>query len=487
MKQEKNIEKKVPKQSRWTSGRDDEEIRQGIKDAFAGTRVELNQMNLKVTATNGDFNIFLNQNIGKGPPGRTRSPVAARGHPPAGKARPPENKAGPPDSNSYDYNEVQLISINTKFNLLQTFNLLIMKKQILILVLFVLAAFASVNKSYGQSVHGSEPLPLSCTNDALHPIAGKTYPYTVAATPTGGQYTWWATKDGTFYDASLSYAANLAGRLTTPVGLLSADAAYGATSAAATVNISWSSATLSATGYQNSGGKTSTFVAVHYTPPVGSDCADNFKVFELDPKNGFTVDILNLDPVLKTPVGSNQAVYTFNATECFANVTAATYNAGKMDYLYGVNTMYFEVVASNFSGSWTPTFQLTGLQGTQSAVIEWDYTNAFGAPVTVTSGTPSATAITTTAGLATDLGVSIYVRVTITNHSFEGLANTPIALAVDGTDAAGNLDVINSTCVTPAAADFVDVATQTLNKRPTVIEGTSSLIPTDAGIIPKNP
>ena len=61
--------------------------------------------------------------IGKGPPGRTRSPVTSRGHPPAVEERPPENKAGPPNNNFYDYNKEQLIFKKTKFNLLQTFNL----------------------------------------------------------------------------------------------------------------------------------------------------------------------------------------------------------------------------------------------------------------------------------------------------------------------------------------------------------------------------
>ncbi|HZL09212.1 MAG TPA: hypothetical protein VFC65_04385 [Prolixibacteraceae bacterium] len=357
-----------------------------------------------------------------------------------------------------------------------------MKKQILFLVFLVLAVFAGVDSSSGQSVAGTAPRPLVCDNDALHPIAGKAYTYTVAATPLGGQYTWWATKDENFIVAG-DHSANLATQLTTASDLNATSANYGAANAATDVSITWSTSILSATTFQGDGvspNGTPTFVAVHYAAPVAG-CTDNFKVFELDPKNGFTVDILNMDYTAITPLGFDVA-----ETQCFAPVSSATYVAGDMSYLYGVNIMYFEVVAANFSGSWTPTFQLTGLTGTQTAVIEWDYTTGFAAPKTEISGTQSTTPVATTV-TDTSNGVSIYVRVTITNNSFEGLAQTPITLAVDGENAAGELDVINTTCVEPAAADFADLAIQTLDERPTVIEGTSSILGTSVGIIPKNP
>ena len=369
-----------------------------------------------------------------------------------------------------------------------------MKKQIFILVFIVVATFSSIDKSFGQAVAGSVPRSLSCTDDALHPFAGKEYIYTVSPTPSGGQYTWWATKDASFISTALGITTtNLATTLlkspttTTPgTDLTSTSASYGITTASDNVKITWSSSILAGTSYQGTvGTKTPTFIAVQYTPPSGSGCADNFKVYELDPKNGFTVDILNLDAT-KMPIGVGAAVYDQNVNQCFANVSSAKYSAGKMDYQYGINTLYFEVVASNFSASWTPTFKLTGLDTKQTALIEWDYTKAFAVPKAVASSIASPTSVITNSS-NTSSGVSIYVRVTITNNSFEGLSNETIRLAVDGTNASNELDVVNSTCSTPAAADFADYAEQILKTRPTVIEGTSSLIPTNTGIVPKNP
>lgn len=379
-----------------------------------------------------------------------------------------------------------------------------MKKQIFILMLSIMAIFANVSKSYGQkATKQSDPIPLSCTNDPLNPIAGKEYIYTVAATPAGGTYTWWATKDPVFYDASASYAASLAARLTTTTGLANASAQYGvptletAAASGKEVRITWSTDLLAKTEFQATpnvnatlAAPSPTFVAVHYAPLTGS-CSDNFKVFEINPKNGFTVDILNLNPTTKAASGTGQAIYAYDPTQCFANVTSAKYNAGKMDYLYGVNILYYEVVAANFSGSWTPSFKISNLDTKQTATIEWAYTNAFASPVVVTSNTGNGTYVSPSAA-STDVtdtsnGVSIYVRVTVTNNSFEGLNDQSLALAVDGKNSSNQLDVVNSTCTDPGATpDFIDVANQTIAKRPIVVEGTTGLTP-NTGIIPKNP
>ncbi len=357
-----------------------------------------------------------------------------------------------------------------------------MKKQILVLVFFVLAGLANVSDSYGQSVAGSAPRPLTCTDDALHPLAGKEYTYTVAATPTGGQYTWWATKDSEFIKTVAGTTTNnLSTKLASGTDLTAVSANYGAAGATDNVKITWSTSVLAGTSYKSTvSPKTPTFVAVYYTPLSGS-CADNLKVFELDPKNGFTVDILNMLNTAKTPLAYDAA-----ESQCFANVSSAKYNAGKMDYEYGVNTIYYEVVAANFSGSWTPTFKLEGLDAKQTAVIQWDYTTAFTAPVTVTDQVASATAVNTSV-TNTSGGVSIYVKVTITNNSFEGLADKVIKLSVDGKNSANELDVVNTTCIAPAAIDYADFAEQTLKLRPTVVEGTTSTITPNVGIVPKNP
>jgi len=58
------------------------------------------------------------------------------------------------------------------------------------------------------------------------------------------------------------------------------------------------------------------------------------------------------------------------------------------------------------------------------------------------------------------------VRLTIANGTDEHLVDSTISLAVNGTNAAGQNDVVNTACNTMTA--FEDIATQTLTKRPTV-------------------
>lgn len=367
-----------------------------------------------------------------------------------------------------------------------------MKKQILIFVFLVIAVFANVTMSYGQNaVHGSTgPDGTPCTSDALHPIAGVPYNYQVATNPSGGTYTWWATKNPVFITSTVATPTVItmnnsgANVLTVLAGdLLSATTNYNTALGTDQVGIIWSSNILANTKFKTN----PTFVAVHYTPPAGLGCADNFKVFELDPKNAFTVDILNWN-------STNTAALAYGATasQCVADVTSAKYNAGayQMDYLYGYNMLYYEVIAANFTNNWMPKFQFTGLTGNldQSAIAEWSYTNTFPAattyPIDITTG---ATVSATTNLADTSNGVSIYVRITIQNNHFETLGDQTVTVKVDGLNTAGEWDVVNATCTPPAAPDFVDIAQQVIQKRPTVIEGTTSIIPTNVGIIPKNP
>ena len=63
MKKEKNVGTK-----------DESQIQNGFQDTFASSKVKLNRIEHCTFAGNKDFNIFLIQNNGKAPPGRSRSP-----------------------------------------------------------------------------------------------------------------------------------------------------------------------------------------------------------------------------------------------------------------------------------------------------------------------------------------------------------------------------------------------------------------------------
>jgi hypothetical protein len=320
-----------------------------------------------------------------------------------------------------------------------------MKKQFLIQLIMAMFAVVITNTAIGQAIHHENPVALTCTSGPLNPIAGNPYNYGVTATPAGGNFQWWATTDQDFIAAGTN---NIGTKLTTASGaLLGTSASYGVTSVVNNVDITWSSATLSAAV------ATPTFVVAQYD----ATCANNLKVYKITPVNGFTVDIQNLDAT-KNPLG-----YGTSFSTCVSPVQSAKYVAGAIVTDYGTNVLYYEVVAANFTGSWVPTFTLPALPAGMTATVVWDYDGTFaGATHAANNGDPVLTSVTNTSN-----GVSIYVRVTIQNGTHEGLADVAYPLYVNGTDAASLPDVPNTDCtLAPSALD--DLATQTLLARPTV-------------------
>ncbi len=314
-----------------------------------------------------------------------------------------------------------------------------MKKQILILIVALFAITFST--AYGQAVHNTPATALSCSSGPLNPIAGVPYDYSATFNPTGGTSYWYATTATTFIAGSARTANQEAagGTFVTSGTNYRTDAAVAANPS--TTNITWNAAGLSTVT-----AAAPLFVVVDYT---GSACANNMKVYKIEPLNGFTVDVFNSDATLSTPV------LTPTST-CVSNIAGASYDGTKIVTDYGKNVLYFEVVAANFTGSWTPSMVVTGLQTGQTSTIEYSYLKDFS---TLIVGDVSTSATNTSDG------VSIYVRVTVNNGTYEGLTNTPISLTVNGISN-GLADVTNSNCATNSLTD--DVAVQTLNARPGV-------------------
>lgn len=345
-----------------------------------------------------------------------------------------------------------------------------MKKQIFILVFLVVATFASTNVSYGQALKSvTAPRGISCVDNALNPMAGKRYIYKASSTQAGN-YTFWTTKDFDFIKTVANVTTtNMA---TTKIavsatGLLTAGSNYATAAAEDTVGIVWSDAVLSATT-----AAAPTFVAVNHD----GTCTNNFNAWSITPIKAFTVDITNMNHTTKASLA-----YEATEAQCFDIVRGAKFVVGTgMEYNYGIDTLYFEVVAANFSASFTPTFKLTGLGNGQTATIDWDGVTTFAtatAPVAIVNNTAiTAAAAITTSVTNTSAGVSIYVRVIVHNNTFEGKVATPITLSVDAQNSVSDWDIVNSTlalpavltCTTALAADQNDAATQTLNPRPNV-------------------
>lgn len=335
----------------------------------------------------------------------------------------------------------------------------IMKKQISLLVLTFFAAVTA----FGQMKAGSTPLPLvGCTNDFLHPLAGVSYSYKALVNPTGGEFQWWATKDVDFIKTTAGVTTNNSNtKLAVGTDLIAASLNYGmAGSLIDTVGITWSSSILSTTTTVNP-----TFVVIQNNA-TGTSCANNLKVYPILPINGFTVDIKNMDQA-KVPLA-----YATPYATCVSIIESAKYVGGAIITNYGSNVLYFEVVAANFTGSYTPSFQVSGLSTGQTVTSLELYTDAAFATTaiatTLASGaySPATALIIDPSVTNTTNGVSIYVKLTIANGTHETLTDDSIALAVNGVNASSEKDVVNAACNTQT--DYEDTATQTLTKRPTI-------------------
>lgn len=378
-----------------------------------------------------------------------------------------------------------------------------MKKQIFILALFILTLFVNIKSVYGQALNpgitATQPLPaLSCEANAnfLHPIAGKPYTYQMNGTSGNedvSQWTWFATKNTAFITAGALAADSLKDGVTGE--LLAASANYGKPDASDNVQITWTPQILANTKYQGAAGEP-TFVVGYGT---GANCSDNIKVYEINPIINFTVDITNIDG------SGNGMAWDKDTSTCVANVQSATYTSGELVMDYGTDTLYFEVAAANFVTDFTPTFNLiSGLTGVQTAVVSLhsSYANAKAGTLVVPGATTNWTSSSTdwqtgihfTAANPNDIvdGVSLFVKVVITNSTEESLTANPFVLAVDAQDdtETGIWDMEDADCTTLAdAADQVDRARHIVKPRPTItganVPDSNTAEPNN--IVPKNP
>ena len=346
------------------------------------------------------------------------------------------------------------------------------------LILLVLVAGLAATSAFGQNaVKGSAPKPTTCTNDPLHPIAGRPYDYSAILIPAGGETYWYATKSTTFVTAGARVATEIVADGT---AILAGTTNYRTPGAAATsptrTTVTWTSA-----GLKDVNATTNPlFMILEYKGSGTPSCSNNMKVYQILPKNAFTVDIKNLKNTTKDTLA-----YGATDTQCYADILSAKFDASlatpAMVYDYGVNYLYFEVVAANFTGSFTPSFKLSGLKTGQKALVEWTVDKTFvtagltalgvAQPATTGATLDFAGAAVTADPAVTDMskGVSVYIKVTVTNGLYEGLSDDTVTLAVEAVNSSAEADIDNATCAAPIpATGYEDTAAQTLNMRPTV-------------------
>lgn len=360
-----------------------------------------------------------------------------------------------------------------------------MKKQLLIMILAIFAI--GVTNSFGQLV----PRAITCLpGDALHPIAGTPYDYTISVpTPTGGTNTilWMATQDQQFIQNKLLIAApEIVGVSTI---LADASATYNLATLAPgglTVQLTWNSFTYDPLN--------PVFVIVQVVNDNGTCTPNNLKVYKIQPINAFTLDIENI-----TASGALSSGYGTNIDRCISDILDAQYDA-TLDAVvtdFGADTLLYQVVAANWSDAWNLEVQLTGINALEHVTVEWATDAAFttintmagalvgtgATPTVYTTGTNVTPNVGTTIGAD---GESIFIRV-ILDHSdmlvagWEGLTNQVINLAVDGTTMlaaaipVGDVHYNNGTVTPPDPCPPLvvdgftnDLAIQTLLARPDI-------------------
>jgi len=335
------------------------------------------------------------------------------------------------------------------------------------MILF-LAIIAGTSQVYAQAIGGSDPRPISCvTDNPFAPIAGIPYSYSAEVSPLTGQAYWYATLSTQFIDEGVRVATEEVA----PGPVVEAATNY-MTAAQVNANPTTTTITWTSQGLADAtvapGDPPELFVVVEYEAPA-TGCANNMKVYPILPINAFTVDILNIEDASQVPLA-----YDATDEQCAPGVVSAEWIAtpapnGSIDYDFGINYLYFEVVAANFTDSYTPSFQLSGLIGDQTADIAWGYslgTYDHSVVAGASNGNWTDDEAVTTSLSNTSAGVSIYVRVTVYNNDTEGLALIPITLAVDAVNAAGQPDVYHVDCT--ENDPFADLAVQNVNPRPTV-------------------
>lgn len=296
-------------------------------------------------------------------------------------------------------------------------------------------------------------------DDALHPMAGKKYTYTVNVNPTGGTFNWYVVTSDDLMPLTSTKADNT---------YLSGGSSYNSPgSTSATVDITWSSKAVK----DALAGTSKFYLVVYYT---NTGCTDNLKAYKITPINLFQIVVENIN--------STGGAY---AAICRSNVVSATLDASEaITYNYGENAIYLKITANYFTTSWTPKIDMTALNATLSSPqvvksIEWSLNTTFTGigNFNTTTGVATANVPDKTAdGITTGTDEFVYVKIIITDGKFEGTGDQSIALNVSATDAFSNPDVDkDALCVDIPVANDPDKMVQVLKGRPAINSATPVL------------
>lgn len=329
-----------------------------------------------------------------------------------------------------------------------------MKKLLLVLIVAMLAAFAS---AYGQN----------CTPGPLTPAAGTPYDYKVIIgnppyNGTLGNFTWYVTTNVDLLSPT--------GVVPSPGAELIATGTYNAPAVGQDqISITWTAQAV-VNGMVNP-----YYLVVKFEGNNGICDAMNMKVWQVTPINTFLLAIDNMG-------GAGG-----DGTYCAAPVSSAIVTPGAsptVNYQYGVNSVYARITASRYTGEWTPSFRIEGLDAIQTITsVVWSTDSLFTTTHTCTvAGNVATSADNATA--AFDGTAKIYVKIDVTNNHFETLADLPIVVAVDGVITVGATTLNDVKSITDCSDEVVfgKSVNQTIKARPTVTPD-----PATGPFIVKNP
>lgn len=356
-----------------------------------------------------------------------------------------------------------------------------MKKQHFLIVLLSILVVGLAPTTYGQTL---VPRAITCLSaDALHPIAGTPYNYTVnVPTPPGTKsYQWMVTQDETFITNKILVATPELNDGTSTV-LAGSGAGYNdPATGTSTISLTWKSFTYDPAN--------PVFVIINVVNDDGSCSPNNMKVFKIMPMNAFTLDIANMDSTFAV-----QAGYGASFSRCMSPIISASYDATAPEgvlYDFGKDAFYYIVTAANWSGEWQPRVTLSGIDAEETIEsVEWSATTTFATThaFTLNAGIWESTdrVQPSSGGTVGAAGELIFIRV-ILDHTnltlnYEGLTNETVVLAVDGinyatigatTGGLGDVHYDNGANTPPCPPLVVDlfandIATQVLKPRPDV-------------------
>ena len=326
-----------------------------------------------------------------------------------------------------------------------------------LLFLLIVALIAATVTAYGQT----------CNPGPLAPAAGNPYTYKVIIgnppyNPVTGEFTWYVTTNVDLLSAT--------GVVPSPGSEIIASGTYNAPAVGQdSIQITWTAQAV-VNGMANP-----YYLVVKFAGNNGICDAMNMKVWEVIPINTFLLAINNMGGA-----GSD-------GTYCAAPVSSAIVTPGAsptVNYQYGVNTLYARITPSRYTGEWTPSFRIEGLDPVQTLTsVVWSTDSLF----TTTHTTTIAGNVATSgdnALSAFDGSVKIYVKIDVTNNYFETLADLPIILGVDGVITVGSttLNDVKSETDCSDEVPFGKFVDQTIKARPTITPD-----PATGPFITKNP